>query len=180
MFGSIVPHGRSKQCSSSYFFHTSRVFCILRSVYLSSPLLFCELLCCLSHSRGIDLKYQPYAYARLPISEGHKGVWDITGTTSLGRKSPTKVILPTNSLQTPQVPQIAQKFKSLTRGMVQGNFTADNSRRLFDALCRSLDAKVFESRVPPRPPCIPERAHTLSSSRPMSPKYLQLEKVSSH
>ncbi|KAF8905551.1 hypothetical protein CPB84DRAFT_1771703 [Gymnopilus junonius] len=42
------------------------------------------------------------------------------------------------------VPSILPKFKSLTKAMIHGSFTADDARRLFEALCRSLDADVFE------------------------------------
>ncbi|KIM48234.1 hypothetical protein M413DRAFT_225673 [Hebeloma cylindrosporum] len=61
------------------------------------------------------------------------------------------------------VPKIAPKFKSLTNGMCLGGFTADDARRLFEALCRSLDADVFETRSTPQPgKNLPGRSHTFS------------------
>ncbi|KDR84956.1 hypothetical protein GALMADRAFT_204580 [Galerina marginata CBS 339.88] len=69
------------------------------------------------------------------------------------------------------VPPVATKFKSLTKAMVQGGFTADDARRLFEALCRSIDAEVFEKPASRRPSSLPERAQTIAhvvSTSPMS------------
>ena len=48
-----------------------------------------------------------------------------------------------------QVPQISFKFKPLIKAMTFGGFTADNSRRLFEALCRALEAPIFEAAAQP-------------------------------
>ena len=48
-----------------------------------------------------------------------------------------------------QVPQISLKFKPLIKAMTFGGFTADNSRRLFEALCRALEAPIFETAAQP-------------------------------
>ncbi|PPR05714.1 hypothetical protein CVT26_008955 [Gymnopilus dilepis] len=45
------------------------------------------------------------------------------------------------------VPALLPKFKSLTRAMIHGSFTADDARRLFEALFRALDANIFETRA---------------------------------
>ncbi|KAF9040594.1 hypothetical protein BJ165DRAFT_1350507 [Panaeolus papilionaceus] len=47
------------------------------------------------------------------------------------------------------VPQIFPKFKPLIKAMTVGGFNADDSRRLFEALSRSLEASVFETRAQP-------------------------------
>jgi len=87
-----------------------------------------------------------------------------------------------------KVPQIASKFRSLIKAMTLGGFTADDSRRLFEALCRSLDARVFGSDTSPRSSITAsqiERSHTLS--HPIAPgrrspavSHPQLERNSSH
>ncbi|KAF8960990.1 hypothetical protein BDZ97DRAFT_1266200 [Flammula alnicola] len=79
------------------------------------------------------------------------------------------------------VPQIAPKLSSLTKAMIMGGFTADDSRRLLDALCRALDAKVFETTASAPPQTSqPERAHTISHPTPKFPKtQAALEKVNS-
>lgn len=46
------------------------------------------------------------------------------------------------------VPPICPKFKSLVKSMASGSFTADNSRKLFEALCKSLESSVFDTPVP--------------------------------
>jgi len=35
--------------------------------------------------------------------------------------------------------------------MINGNFSAENARRLFEALCGSLDASIFESNIVSHP-----------------------------
>ena len=63
------------------------------------------------------------------------------------------------------MPKIAPKFKSLINAMALGGFTADDARRLFEALCRSLDADVFETRSAYHPgKNLPARSHTFSHS----------------
>ncbi|PPQ99610.1 hypothetical protein CVT24_005186 [Panaeolus cyanescens] len=47
------------------------------------------------------------------------------------------------------VPQILPKFKPLIKAMTVGGFNADDSRRLFEALSRNLEAPTFESRAQP-------------------------------
>jgi hypothetical protein len=45
--------------------------------------------------------------------------------------------------------------------MTMGSFTADNSRRLFEALCRALEAPIFETAAQPVSTSKSlERAHT--------------------
>ena len=41
------------------------------------------------------------------------------------------------------------KFQPLIKAMTVGGFTADNSRRLFEALCRALEAPIFETAAQP-------------------------------
>jgi len=62
--------------------------------------------------------------------------------------------------------------------MINNNFTADDSRRLFEALCRSLDANVFESGAAPH--TLLERAHTVSHLVSTPVMSSNLEKVLSH
>ncbi|KAK2465782.1 hypothetical protein APHAL10511_002326 [Amanita phalloides] len=45
------------------------------------------------------------------------------------------------------VPPLALKFKPLVTAMTAGGFTAEDSRKLFEALCKSLDASVFDVPV---------------------------------
>ncbi|CAA7265830.1 unnamed protein product [Cyclocybe aegerita] len=80
------------------------------------------------------------------------------------------------------VPQISAKFKSLIKAMTLGGFTADDARRLFEALCRSLDAQVFESKAESRGTQRPlERAHTLAfPPSTMNASVIPLEKRPSH
>ena len=66
-----------------------------------------------------------------------------------------------------QVPKIAPKFKSLTNAMALGGLAADDARRLFEALCHSLDADVFETRSTLHPgKNLPGRSHTFSHPVP--------------
>ena len=61
-----------------------------------------------------------------------------------------------------QVPQILLKFKPLIKAMTFGGFSADDSRRLFEALCRTLEASVFETAAQTASTSNqPERAHTI-------------------
>lgn len=68
--------------------------------------------------------------------------------------------------------------------MTLGGFDADDARRLFEALCRSLDAEVFEQSASPQPAnasAHPGRAHSLAyltSGSPRSPDGLQEKVVS--
>ncbi|KAG6826637.1 hypothetical protein H0H92_015054 [Tricholoma furcatifolium] len=43
------------------------------------------------------------------------------------------------------VPRIAPKMKSLVKAMKDGGFAADDARKLFEALCKSLDAAILET-----------------------------------
>ena len=64
-----------------------------------------------------------------------------------------------------QVPQISLKFKPLIKAMTFGGFTADDSRRLFEALCRALEAPIFETAAQPVSTSKQlERAHTTPHS----------------
>jgi len=47
------------------------------------------------------------------------------------------------------VPQVSLKFKPLIKAMTFGHFAADDSRRLFEALCRVLEASIFETAAQP-------------------------------
>ncbi|KAF9468749.1 hypothetical protein BDZ94DRAFT_1246188 [Collybia nuda] len=49
-----------------------------------------------------------------------------------------------------EVPWIEPKFKSLVKAMAVGGFGADDSRKLFEALCKSLESSIFEIPVPVR------------------------------
>lgn len=42
---------------------------------------------------------------------------------------------------------VGSKFKALIKAMTMGGFGAEDSRKLFEALCRSLEAEVFEMPV---------------------------------
>ena len=46
-----------------------------------------------------------------------------------------------------QIPQLAPKFKSLVSVMTTGGFAADDTRKLFEALCHSLEASLFDVPV---------------------------------
>lgn len=46
-----------------------------------------------------------------------------------------------------QIPRVAPKLKALTKSMMSGTFGADHSRKLFEALCNSLDGTLFGTRV---------------------------------
>lgn len=45
------------------------------------------------------------------------------------------------------VPRIAPKLKSLVKAMQSGEFGAENARKLFEALCKSLEPSIFEIAV---------------------------------
>lgn len=47
-----------------------------------------------------------------------------------------------------QVPRIGPKFKSLVKAMAVGGFGADDARKLFEALCKSLESSTFDTPVP--------------------------------
>ncbi|KAF8807370.1 hypothetical protein BYT27DRAFT_7255987 [Phlegmacium glaucopus] len=61
------------------------------------------------------------------------------------------------------VPQISLKFKPLIKAMTLGGFTAEDSRRLFEALCRALEASIFETAAGPS-----KRARTTPNPTPIS------------
>ncbi|KAJ6557878.1 hypothetical protein B0H19DRAFT_1261464 [Mycena capillaripes] len=48
------------------------------------------------------------------------------------------------------VPSISPKLNTLVNAMRTGTFDADASRKLFEALCKSFPADVFDIRVPPQ------------------------------
>jgi hypothetical protein len=65
-----------------------------------------------------------------------------------------------------QVPQISLKFKPLIKAMTFGHFAADDSRRLFEALCRAIEASIFETAAQPDSTSKQlERAHTTPAYR---------------
>jgi hypothetical protein len=47
-----------------------------------------------------------------------------------------------------KVPRVGPKLKSLVNAMTSGAFGADDARKLFEALCKSLEASVFDMPVP--------------------------------
>lgn len=47
-----------------------------------------------------------------------------------------------------KVPKIAPKMKTLVKAMTSGEFGADDARKLFEALCKSLESSVFDTPVP--------------------------------
>ncbi|KAJ7697633.1 hypothetical protein B0H17DRAFT_1263111 [Mycena rosella] len=76
------------------------------------------------------------------------------------------------------VPAISRKLNTLINAMRTGTFDADASRKLFEALCKSLPADVFDIRVPPAedepsaaplatdtPSYLESRTHTISIPR---------------
>ncbi|KAJ7727011.1 hypothetical protein DFH07DRAFT_930894 [Mycena maculata] len=63
------------------------------------------------------------------------------------------------------VPSISRKLTALVNAMRTGTFDADASRKLFEALCKSLPADIFDIRVPPLPTLLP-RQSSLLRSRP--------------
>ncbi|KAF5374146.1 hypothetical protein D9615_008826 [Tricholomella constricta] len=46
-----------------------------------------------------------------------------------------------------QVPRIEPKLKSLVKAMALGGFGADESRKLFEALCKSFESSTLDTRV---------------------------------
>ena len=81
-----------------------------------------------------------------------------------------------------QVPQISSKFKPLIKAMTQGGFTADDSRRLFEALCRTLDAPVFETAAHPASTIKQsDRAHTTPNPivKPVREHFISIDRVNS-
>ena len=63
-------------------------------------------------------------------------------------------------------------MKSLIKAMTLGGFAADDARKLFEALCRTLDARVFEQMpgLKNPPPGLPPRAQTVSFPAPLVEK----------
>jgi hypothetical protein len=57
-----------------------------------------------------------------------------------------------------QVPRIAPKFKSLVNAMTSGGFGAADSRKLFEARCKSLEAEAFDMPV-----------HSVTATAPIIP-----------
>ncbi|KIY69318.1 hypothetical protein CYLTODRAFT_489021 [Cylindrobasidium torrendii FP15055 ss-10] len=49
------------------------------------------------------------------------------------------------------LPSVSRKLDSLVRAMLTGGFGADDARKLFEALCKSLESSVFETQVPSSP-----------------------------
>ncbi|KDQ25520.1 hypothetical protein PLEOSDRAFT_1090068 [Pleurotus ostreatus PC15] len=49
-----------------------------------------------------------------------------------------------------EVPQVASKMKALVNAMSSGTFGADDARKLFEALCQSLEAGLFEYELAKR------------------------------
>jgi len=46
-----------------------------------------------------------------------------------------------------QIPQVASKFQTLVKAMTVGGFGAEDSRKLFEALCKSLESSIFDTPV---------------------------------
>ena len=49
-----------------------------------------------------------------------------------------------------QLPKIGPKLKSLVQAMASGGFGAEDARKLFEALCKSIESSVFDMPVPVR------------------------------
>jgi len=80
------------------------------------------------------------------------------------------------------VPQISSKFKPLIKAMTHGGFTADDSRRLFEALCRTLDAPVFETAAHPASTIKQsDRAHTTPNPilEPVREHFIPIDRANS-
>ncbi|PBK97973.1 hypothetical protein ARMGADRAFT_1162754 [Armillaria gallica] len=63
------------------------------------------------------------------------------------------------------LPKVGPKLKSLVNAMTSGGFGADDSRKLFEALCKSLESSVFDLPVPPRDLSTPLNAPTMTRTR---------------
>lgn len=76
------------------------------------------------------------------------------------------------------VPVISTKFKTLVKSMMSGNLTADGSRKLFEALCKSLESLTFDLPVPEAlaagMPQYPRAALSRSRSHPPTLRNLSL------
>lgn len=62
------------------------------------------------------------------------------------------------------VPKAGPKLKSLVKAMTSGGFGADDSRKLFEALCKSLESSVFETPIQAEP--IPSTSLSPPTDRP--------------
>ncbi|TFK69514.1 hypothetical protein BDN72DRAFT_767796 [Pluteus cervinus] len=77
------------------------------------------------------------------------------------------------------LPQVTTKFQNLTKSMLSGTFGADDSRKLLEAMCRSIDGRLFGAAVDGssilslRPStgecCETESPHRQTMSLPMTP-----------
>jgi hypothetical protein len=47
-----------------------------------------------------------------------------------------------------KAPVISNKLKALTTAMMSGGYAAEEARKLFEALCRTVDHKTYETLVP--------------------------------
>ncbi|KIL61902.1 hypothetical protein M378DRAFT_813435 [Amanita muscaria Koide BX008] len=59
------------------------------------------------------------------------------------------------------IPELNSNFRPLVSAMITGELTADGTRRLFEALCHTLEASVFDVSVPL--PCPAPDTYTRSS-----------------
>jgi len=47
-----------------------------------------------------------------------------------------------------QIPQVAPKFKTLVKAMTVGGFGAEDSRKVFEAMCKSLESSILMHQSP--------------------------------
>lgn len=50
-----------------------------------------------------------------------------------------------------QVPKVGPKLKSLVTAMEGGGFGGEDSRKLFEALCKTIDCAMYDMELPPIP-----------------------------
>lgn len=67
------------------------------------------------------------------------------------------------------IPQVALKFKTLVKAMTIGNFGAEDSRKLFEALCKSLDSSIFDTPVAIPEPCVRCKSSSAFPTRTATP-----------
>ena len=48
-----------------------------------------------------------------------------------------------------EVPQIGGKLRTLINAMIGGEYAAEDARKLFEALCRTIDHATYESLLEP-------------------------------
>ncbi|KAG6840819.1 hypothetical protein C0991_004110 [Blastosporella zonata] len=67
------------------------------------------------------------------------------------------------------VPCVAPKIKSLVRSMTAGGFSADDARKLFEALCKSFEAPTLETTALAPASCTATSTPTLSIPKRSTP-----------